>query len=98
MQKQYGERGLVVVTVNIEEAENKKQRTDVESFLKENGIALTNLAPAPGESLAAWSEKWQILGIPLNVIYDRQGKLAKRIEGADLDEMKQQIERLLNEK
>lgn len=98
MQQKYGDRGLVIVTVNIEEAEDQENRAKVRNFLKNNRVTLINLAPASGEDLSRWADTWGITGVPLNLIYDRQGKLAKRIAGAELEEMDQQLEQLLQEK
>ena len=75
LQKQYEEQGLRVVGLNVGGPDDERQ---VPSFAKEFGIQYT--LATPDEELASFLLS-DVDAIPQTFVFDRQGKLVKRLIG-----------------
>jgi hypothetical protein len=84
MQKKFGPDGLVVVTVNIDDASNARVRQAVTRFISDYPT-LNHLVLAPGEKLSAWEEALSLGQFPCAFLYNREGKLEQRLEGGDYE-------------
>lgn len=72
LQQRYETRGLVVVTVNLDE-----NQADAKRFLQENPSVLPVIDDPAGEI----AKKYQLLAMPTSLIFDRQGVLRFRHNG-----------------
>ena len=82
MQRRYGERGFVVVAVNVD-----KQRADAERFLKATPAAFTVVYDDSGRTPQAW----QVKGMPSSYLVDPAGKVL-HAESGFRDERKDEVE------
>lgn len=82
MQRRYGERGFVVVAVNVD-----KQRTDAERFLKATPAGFTVVFDDSGRTPQAWEVK----GMPSSYLVDPSGKVLLA-ESGFRDEKKDEVE------
>jgi thiol-disulfide isomerase/thioredoxin len=82
MQRKYGERGFVVVAVNVD-----KQRADAERFLKATPAAFTVVFDDSGRTPQAW----QVKGMPSSYLVDPAGKVLLAESGFH-DERKDAVE------
>ena len=90
LQKRYGEQGLVVVAVNVDE-----NRSDMDDFLKENAASFTIVRDAAQKLVAQAG----IATMPSSFVIDRDGKVRfahTGFHGADSKKQyEQEIESLL---
>ena len=90
LQKHYGEQGLVVIAVNVDE-----NKSDMEDFLKHNAASFTVVRDA-GQTLVS---KAGIATMPSSFVIDRDGKICfahTGFHGADSKKQyEQEIESLL---
>jgi cytochrome c biogenesis protein CcmG/thiol:disulfide interchange protein DsbE len=82
MQRRYGERGFVVLAVNVD-----KQRADAERFLKGTPAAFTVVFDDSGQTPQAW----QVKGMPSSYLVDPSGKVLLA-ESGFRDERKDEVE------
>jgi thiol-disulfide isomerase/thioredoxin len=82
MQRRYGERGFVVVAVNVD-----KQRADAERFLKGTPAAFTVVFDDSGRTPQAW----EVRGMPSSYLVDPTGKVVL-VESGFRDERKDEVE------
>jgi len=73
MHEKYAGKGVACVSVSVDAAEDKD---DVLAFLKKQKATLTNYLL--DEKQKVWQQHFDILGPPAVLVYDQQGKLAKR--------------------
>jgi thiol-disulfide isomerase/thioredoxin len=66
LQKKYGDKGLIIVAVNVDE-----ERADMESFLKEHPASFTVVRDAAQKLVA----KTGIKTMPSSFVLDREGKV-----------------------
>ncbi len=91
LQQKHGERGLVVVTVNVD-----RKKEDAEKFLKQQGSSVKVLYDPEGKIAARYGLK----AMPSSFLYDRAGTLRETIVGFHSDEVakvEKSIEALLSE-
>jgi hypothetical protein len=93
MRSKQADKGLVIIAVNTESPQSKPLREKVIEFLREEKIALVNVAASSETELEAMLEK--VNGLPTTFVYGRDGKQAKTIEGADLEEIHKVVGELL---
>ncbi len=88
MHRKYAAKGLVVVSVSLDPAED---RAEVEKFLAKNKATFTNLWL--DESVSFWSDKFKIAAPPCLFVHDRRGKSvqftadAKEIDHAEVEKL-----------
>lgn len=86
-QREFGAKGFQVVGISMDDS-NAPVRTFISKLKPNYPIALGNAKVA--ESYGG------ILGLPITLLIDRKGRIAKRYEGAvNLDAMQHDVERLL---
>jgi hypothetical protein len=73
MHEKYAGKGVACVSVSIDSIEDKD---DVLAFLKKQKATLTNLLL--DERQKVWQQHFDIAGPPAVLVYDQEGKLAKR--------------------
>ncbi|MFN4260663.1 MAG: TlpA family protein disulfide reductase [Gemmataceae bacterium] len=95
MQHQWGKDGLIVMTLDLDDPEDMDIRQDVVKFLKDNKITLLNLVIAEGDDLNTWLDKLDVGAFPTTFVYDRDGKLVKRFEGAEPAEIEKYVQQQL---
>lgn len=97
MQKKHAQDGLVAMSVNLDDPEDKKVMTKVHDFLKEQKAAFPNFVLK--EASEVWQEKLGIAGPPVVFVFGRDGKLAKKFdEGVDYKEVEKTATELLKKK
>lgn len=79
MQKKYGEQGLQVIAVNLDE-----EPGDADDFLKKYPVSFTIVRDPKGEL----AERFKVQGMPTAVIFDANGKQVERHIGFRADEIK----------
>jgi hypothetical protein len=92
MKRRYGDRGLVIVAVNLDE-----DRKDAEAFLERNELAGIEKLFDPAGTLA---ERYGVSSMPFSLLFDRRGEPVYRHAGfhADrTDEYEQHLLALLND-
>ena len=85
MHQKYAAKGLVVISVELDEPDDLDARARAEKFLVDKKAAFTNLALDEPQEL--WIEKFGIKALPCVYLYDRRGKWIQfKTEGArDVD-------------
>ena len=80
--KDYGNAGLVVISLTLDDADDKEATDSALAFLKDKGATFENYQLADTDDNRKAYEKKIPHGLPpiLNV-YDREGKLVKTFEG-----------------
>ena len=73
MHEKYGKKGVACVSVSVDSVDDKD---DVLAFLKKQKATLTNYLL--DEKQKVWQEHFGIDGPPAVLVYDRDGKLAKK--------------------
>ncbi len=73
--------GVVCMSVSVDEAEQYGEAVD---FLKQQGATFPNYLIQDKDD-NAWWDKWNIKGIPIVLVFDRDGKLAKKFDRDDPD-------------
>lgn len=87
LQDRFAERGLVVITVNVD-----KERKAAEKFLATMKTTLPIVWDAEGEL----AKKYELQAMPTSFIYDRQGKLVSSHVGFDPDKKMDVENELIN--
>lgn len=101
MQKKYADKGLVVVTVSVDELAEKEQVNDANAFLRQAKAPFRHLLLDEPRDL--WTKKLDFSFPPCYYIFDRHGKWV-RFRGQDFKEgvpykqMDEVIIKMLNEK
>lgn len=72
--------GLVCMSVSVDEPEAKEEAA---AFLKEHNASFANYLIE--DEPDAWWDKWNIKGIPVVLVFDRDGKLSKKFDKDDPD-------------
>ena len=100
MQNNYGDKGLVVVAVNLDDPTNKKSRDEVIHLLNVKKLTLTNFALQTREDVMQVATLWSPEpALPLNVVFDRQCKPVKQLVGSGNDkELNKVVQELLDKK
>jgi thiol-disulfide isomerase/thioredoxin len=80
MHRHYAAAGLACVSVTIDEAERKQAAL---KFLESQHATFANYLL--NEDPSVWQEKWDIKGVPVVFVFDRQGKLARKFDDDDPD-------------
>jgi hypothetical protein len=79
MHKELGKDGLVVVSLTIDELEDRGKALE---FLKEKGAEFENFILNDTEAnKEKWDKKWSHSAPPIAWVFDREGKLSKIFEG-----------------
>jgi thiol-disulfide isomerase/thioredoxin len=78
----HGQEGLVVVSVSLDDPDNKDEEVLVRTFLEKQKATFTNLLL--DEALETWQQKLDITGPPFLHVYDRKGKL-QRFDAENMD-------------
>ena len=101
MHKKLSAKGLVVITVSVDEADKKKDVEVANTFLRSQNSPFVHLLL--DEPHAFWSKKLEFTVPPAYFVFDRHGKWT-RFLGSDYDyeelhkEMDKAILRLIDEK
>src|SRR5262245_29489474 len=98
MHDAYAKDGLVILSMNLDDPKDAEVRAKVGEVLKREKVPFTALGPTAKDDIEPIVEAWKISSIPLNVFYGRDGKLAKKIEGADVAELTKVAKELLEKK
>lgn len=72
LKKKYDNKGLKIVLINM-----KQDRDTVASFIKQKGHSNRVLLDDDGET----AKKYQVIGIPLSFIIDKQGIIVEKLVG-----------------
>ncbi len=86
MHEKYAKEGLVAVSLNLDDPEDKKTMKNVHDFLKDQKVTFPSFVL--NETQETWQEKLKITGPPVVFIFGRDGKVAKKYdEGVDYKEV-----------
>jgi thiol-disulfide isomerase/thioredoxin len=80
LQKELGDRGLVVITVSVDPAEKLERATEI---LTKMQCDLTNVLL--DEPVDMWTKKFESTTVPFSYVFDRRGKWL-RFRGAEYSE------------
>ena|SRR5579884_205807 len=80
MHERYGKDGLVCVSVNVDELENKDRAL---AFLKKRQAEFSNYLL--DEEAEVWQNRLKLTGTPAVLVYGRDGKLVRKFEDTDPD-------------
>jgi hypothetical protein len=83
MQRKYAKDGLVAVSVSLDDPADKEVEARILKFLRAKDAEFTNLHL--DESSELWSERLKIDLPPAVFVFDREGRLAGKFEGAKAD-------------
>jgi thiol-disulfide isomerase/thioredoxin len=92
LQQKYGDKGLVIITVSVDPADNPKKIESANKFLNESKITLRNLIL--DEPVDVWTKRFEASGVPFSYIFDRQGKWV-RYRSIDMKDYDQAVEKTL---
>ncbi len=90
LQQKYGDKGLVIITVSVDPADNPAKVKSANKFLNESNIALRNLIL--DEPVDVWTKRFEASGVPFAYIFDRQGKWV-RYRSIDNKDYEQAVEK-----
>ncbi|MBI3823942.1 MAG: redoxin family protein [Planctomycetes bacterium] len=102
MQKQHADKGLVVISVSLDDASESDYVETANKFLTRQKSHMRNLLL--DESSKFWGEKLGANSLPIYYLFDRQGKwVAYRAanygqEGIPYDKLKETVAQMLSEK
>jgi hypothetical protein len=97
MQSKYSKDGVVSISVSLDDPNDKDAQEKVRKFLETQKAAITNFIL--DEKAEVWQEKLKIEGPPCILIFDRDGKIARRFnEGQGYDEVEKVVQDLLKKK
>jgi hypothetical protein len=86
MQEKYAKEGLVAVSLNLDDPEDKKVMRNVHEFLKKQKVTFPSYVL--NETQETWQEKLKITGPPVVFLFGRDGKVARKFdEGVDYKEV-----------
>jgi len=91
-----GKDGLVVLSVNVDDPNDKDAQKGARAFFKKQKASFPCLFFKSAKELEKTSKHYDVDSIPHVVIYDRQGKVAE--EDADVDELEEAVQKLLKKK
>jgi len=80
MQREYGNRGLVCVSVSVAPTDNAQESLE---FLTKQNASFPNFLIAEDEEL--WQKKWNLNGPPAVFVFDRTGRRAAKFDNNDPD-------------
>jgi thiol-disulfide isomerase/thioredoxin len=78
LHRKYRDRGVVVMSVSIDEPKDEPRALE---FLRKQEADFPNFL-LPYDD---WTERWQIKGIPIVLVFDTEGKLLRRFDRDDPD-------------
>ncbi|GBD36866.1 Thiol-disulfide oxidoreductase ResA [bacterium HR36] len=78
LHRKYKDRGVVVMSVSIDEPKDEPRALE---FLRRQEADFPNFLL----SYEDWTERWNIKGIPIVLLFDKEGKLLKRFDRDDPD-------------
>ncbi len=78
MHKKYAKDGVVVITVSVDAADDKKAALEI---LQKQKATTRNFLL--NEEPEFWQEKWKINGPPALFIFDREGKRVAKLDSDD---------------
>jgi hypothetical protein len=77
MHKQYGDKGLVAVSVSLDDLKDAELRKRADQFLQKQGAAFANfILDAPEEE---WQTKMKINGYPCVYVFDRDNRFVLKL-------------------
>lgn len=80
LHRQHAEQGVVCMSVSVDEPAAKEEAL---GFLREHQATFANYLIE--DKPDAWWDKWNIKGIPIVLVFDRDGKLSKKFDMDDPD-------------
>ena len=83
MHNKYAKEGLAAVSVDIDDPKEKEVKDKVLKFLQNQKATFTNLIL--DEESAVWQEKLDVESVPFVFVFDRDGKVAKKFKGDDVN-------------
>jgi len=91
MHEKYAKKGLVCVSVSVDDVEDKDAAL---KFLKKQKATFSNFLV--DEPQKVWKELFDTVGVPAIRVYDRAGKVAGKFE--DYDDVEKLVVKLLDGK
>jgi len=99
MHKELADRGLVCMSVTVDDPADKEALQRAEAFLKKQNATLANFLLNEPEEV--WKKRWDTELVPVIFVFDRQGKRAAKfpVSGPDgIEDVKYaDIEKLVRE-
>ncbi|GBD36196.1 hypothetical protein HRbin36_01317 [bacterium HR36] len=92
MHRDLAEKGLVAISVSLDDPKDAATINQVRDFLNKMGAHFPHVVLDEPEEV--WSKKLDIAGPPLIVVFDRDGRVAKRFVGG-YDKVRPLVEKLL---
>jgi hypothetical protein len=97
MHDKYADKGLVVISVNFDKADDKEMQTKVLEFLQAKKATFTNLVL--DEPPDYWSQKLHFTTFPCIFVFNREGKWTQFSgDNVDHDEIEKLVKQLLDKK
>jgi len=96
MHRKYGKKGLVAISVSVDDVNDKESVDEVNKFLRETKATMTNylLDEAP----EVWQKKLGTESVPCVFVFNRSGKVEQKYLEAKHDAVEKVVQRLLGEK
>src|SRR5262245_56337390 len=98
MHHQHASEGLVIISVNLDDFKDEAMRERAAKVLALEKAPFVTLAGASKEDTNAIVEQMKVELLPRNVFYDREGKEARVLEGADVEQLNRIVNDLLSKK
>src|SRR2546423_118206 len=98
MHDKYAKDGLVILAVNLDDPKDEETRAKVGEVLAREKVPFAALAAATKDDIEPIVENWKFTAIPQNVVYGKDGKLAKQLEGANIAELTRLVREQLEKK
>jgi hypothetical protein len=96
MHEKYGMDGLAAVSVNTNDPKKQGVKDKVLDFLMKEKAAFTNLMLK--EDWAVWHKKLGVDHSPVVLVFDREGKLARKFDDLDYKEVEEFVVELLKKR
>jgi thiol-disulfide isomerase/thioredoxin len=98
MHKKYGEKGLAVCSLSMDDGKESKEVAEVLKFLKSQDAVFTNFVANDPEEMF---EKFDIVGIPAVFLFGPDGKIVRRFTMDDVnnqftyEQVEEELEKLI---
>ena len=96
MQRKFGKKGLVAISVSVDDVNDKESVDEVKKFLRDKKATIANylLDEAP----EVWQKKLNTESVPCIFVFNRTGKVEQKYLEAKHEEVEKLVERLLGGK
>jgi peroxiredoxin len=96
MQRKFGKKGLVAISVSVDDVNDKESVAEVKKFLRDTKATITNYLL--DETPEVWQKKLNAEAVPCIFVFNRSGKVEQKYLEAKPKAVEKLVQRLLERK